>query len=170
MSDLPNTVTACVAVVSLIGSLISWGLARRERREAAKQAEAATVAATKAATDSVAELRRLANVAESQDKRQGLLHDGTEQHPWLLDPVAHDPLHYWLRNNSGTPKYMITVTGTAADPRQGRIREVGAKGRVQIGVLGGGGIVHNEVIVRWHQEKDAGDVSCSQTCTLPPGG
>lgn len=170
MSDLPSTVTACVAVVSLIGSLISWILARRESKKAAEQAEAATAAATKAAAESVAELRRLANAAENEDKRQGLLHDGTEQHPWLLDPVAHDPLHYWLRNNSGTPKYMITVTGSAADPRQARIREVGAKGRVQIGVLGGGGIVHNDVIVRWHQEKDGGDGSRSQTCTLPPGG
>lgn len=167
--DLPSVVTAGVAVVSAIGSLIGWYLAFRERKEAERQADAATKAATKAATDSVAELRRLADAAESQDKRRGLLNDGTEQHPWLLDPVPRDPFHYWLRNNSGTPKYMVTVTGSAADPRQGQLREVGAKGHVQIGVLGSGGIVHNEVVMHWHQEHDASDAARSQTCTLPPG-
>jgi hypothetical protein len=105
VSAIAASVSAGVAVLGGIVSVVAWVRARSERSTAAEQARIATEAAAGADKS----LRQIADLQAKQHERAEARESAEEREPWSAHRIPGNGVDAELRNTTGTPKYGITV-------------------------------------------------------------
>lgn len=160
---------AVIALLAMIGSGVGWLLARREKVEAAKQAERAVKAAEEAAGHakrSADAEERIAAVEESRDAREAEQREAEERDPWELLPIPGSP-DCWLHNRTNTPKYGVEVTGEYVHDAPVHFPVVGRDRREVVEILR---TSHPEgkAHVAWRRKEDLSDEPLRWSGNIPP--
>jgi hypothetical protein len=159
---VPGAVSAAVAVIGGVVSVIMWLRAKDEREEAARQAKIATDSAETAANalNDIAELHR------QRDQRQQARDATAEHDPWLIHTLPDTSIEAELYNDSDTPKWCVNVrieiegdvAGSFADKT---FQLVGPRRRVRIPYIRVGAPV--QATIMWHLVEDCSDEPLTQT-------
>lgn len=176
LGNWPAWISAGVAVLGAIGSVVGFVRSRGARDEARRQADRAERAVS-AAEDLVGEARRSAEAGERSARAQEMQArlaaekvEAAEGSPWILEAIPGRD-NCLLRNNTRTPKYHVNASGPAVHPGAGvggsTIREVEGGDAVEIYVLRAGQL-DDRINVSWHRDKDRSDPRMSRRYRLPP--
>ncbi|MDT5079676.1 MAG: hypothetical protein QOJ80_4313 [Mycobacterium sp.] len=143
-------VSAGVAVASAAAASVMWLRARGERREAARQAKAAT----NAATESAEHLARIADVHEQQQQTAAKQQSSLERDPWIFRPPAGRGGEGELYNDSETPKYNVNVKILMGDQLfdETTIEYVGPRRSKTVHAISIAGPM--QAVITWFQDED----------------
>jgi hypothetical protein len=158
---LSGWVAAGISAVSAAASLIGWWRSRAAKAEATKQARLATEARVSTAAD----VKRIADAGAAQQQAQAERLSAEEVQPWTVEPIPGYTTACNLRNNTGTPKYGITIAGEFVD-EPNSFDFIGPRGYKQFGVFSGISAVVS-VEITWHMREDRADVLPPQTIVIP---
>lgn len=166
--DWATIASAVIAFLSMVGAIVGWFLARKEKsaaadheRRALKAAEAAAGHEGRAADAA----ERSATAAESQERRDAEALSAIESDPWVLQSIPGE--NCWLINRSQTPKYGVEVGGRKVHDSPIKVGNIGAGKRKEIGILR----IYsdqNDIFIRWHNLEDQSDGWLNCTEQLPP--
>jgi hypothetical protein len=158
VSAIAAAVSAGVAVVGGVVSVVAWLKARGERREAATQAKLAT----SAAIASEGHLDRIADVQVQQHETNTALRTAQERDPWQLQRISSNEAN--LYNDTSTAKHNVKieieaggteVEGPGTAWSKETIRFVGPHRAVPIEFMDVG--MPMSATITWHMDKDRND-------------
>lgn len=159
---LPGAVSAVVAVIGGVVSVVMWLRAKGEREEAARQAKIATDSAQSAANA----LSDIAQLQKQRDQRQQSRDAAAERDPWLIHQLPDTELEADLYNDSDTPKYCVNVLIEIEGDVAGSFADktfplVGPRRRARIPYVRVGAPVR--ATITWYLDEECEDDPLTQT-------
>lgn len=175
MADWGSVPAWVAAGISTFFGSVSWWSSRKSKKsqaEADRQARRATKAAEDAAeagTRSANAAERAATVLEEQHRSALARVDAAESVPWRLTHRTGAKWELW--NETGTPKYRITISGPGVSSKRnpGVIERIDGRSSFEFW-----GSTHwgadPRVEATWHLRADGQDEPRTWAGTLPPSG
>ncbi|MEE6167674.1 MULTISPECIES: hypothetical protein [unclassified Mycolicibacterium] len=165
----PAAVSAGVALIGGIVSVVMWLRSKGEREEAGRQRREATrqaEIATKSAESAANALTEIAALQKQRDQRDQARAAAAERDPWQLQKLPDTSMEANLFNDSPTPKYCVNVRIVIEDDAAGTFAEktipfVGAKRPARIPYVDLAAPI--QAIITWHLAEDCSDDPQTQT-------
>jgi hypothetical protein len=157
---LAPAISAAVAVVAAICSLVGWVRARREREAAAEQAKIATEARAAASQA----LQQIAAVQLQQNEQQQVRASAAERDPWVFWPESKTGAAAEIFNDSGTAKYHVRIKVYANDQPwdEKLIPFVGPKRSARL-PDNADLAAEMRAVITWHLDEGVAGSPCEQT-------